>query len=133
MESKTETPEATVTAEDLQDKWNQIKQTVRREAQRRVLGMTYTTAGGIVLGVGALGLAFWLGRRTGIARSRRGMPPKEEDVVEIETPRVRVHRGSSGVSRVLEPALETAVNTAVNAAVKSAVNAVTKRLQQETK
>ena len=124
------TPEKPVTAQDLRDKWDEIKQTARRGTQRRVLGMTVLTVGGIALGLGALGAAFWLGRRRS-ARCRAAAAPEEapEAVAREEAP-ARPQRRSSAVSRALEPALDSAVNTVVNAAVKSAVNALTKRLRE---
>jgi len=120
MAKPRERPETTVTAQDLQDKWNEIKQVARRETQRRLMGMTVTTLAGVALGAGALGVAFWLGRRSGRARCRPG-----QSALPFEDRPAAPRRAG-----VLEPALQTAVNSAVNAVVRSAVNALTNRLRQ---
>lgn len=129
MENNRPITEETVTSQDLQDKWNEIKLAVRRRTQRRVLGMTTATVAGIVVGAGALGLAYWLGRRGASKSQRVDRPEPGESFIGVERPQLRAHRPSR-VSRVLDPALDTAVSTAVNATVRSAVNALTGRINR---
>jgi len=56
--------EPTVTSDDLQEKWQEVQEAVREQAEQKVLGMSYLTAGLVVVGVGALGTAYYLGRRS---------------------------------------------------------------------
>ena len=107
MTAPADGPEKQVTVRDLQTSWDGIKRAARHETERRVLGVTALTVGGIALGVGVLGLAFWLGRRSAAPPQRPAVAPRR-----LDTP------------------LDTAVNALVNAAVKSAVTALTKRLQE---
>lgn len=121
-----------MTAEDLRAKWDEIKGAVKRRTQRKVLGMSTMAVGGIAVGVGALGLAFWLGRRS-VKRGQEREPVKPgESFVGLERPQLQQRRPSR-VAGMFEPALDTAVSTAVNAAMKTAVNALTRRLQQENR
>lgn len=130
MENNRPITEETVTSQDLQNKWDEIKLAVRRRTQRRVLGMTTATVAGIVVGAGALGLAYWLGRRgAGKSKQQRERPAPGESFVGVEGPQLRSHRPSR-VSRVIDPAIDTAVSTAVNATVRSAVNALTGRMNR---
>ena len=118
MTAPADGPEKQITVRDLQTSWDGIKRAVRHETERRVLGMTTLTVGGIALGVGVLGLAFWLGRRSATPPAA---PAAEAPAAPPQRPAVAPRR--------LDTPLDTAVNALVNAAVKSAVAALTKRLQ----
>ncbi|MBU0610931.1 MAG: hypothetical protein KKI08_23830 [Armatimonadetes bacterium] len=111
-----------MTAQDLADKWDEIKQAARGQAERRVLGVTILTAGGIALGLGALATAFVLGRRS--AAPRHEVVPAEPAPAPEEKPTPR-----SEVVRSLQPALTSALTALVNAGAKAAVSALTKRLE----
>ncbi|MCE5241416.1 hypothetical protein LLH23_23370 [bacterium] len=119
MTAPADGPEKQITVRDLQTSWDGIKRAARQETERRVLGMTALTVGGIALGVGVLGLAFWLGRRSAAA------PAVPTEAAPAAPPQRLV-----AAPRRLDTPLDTAVNALVNAAVKSAVMALTKRLQR---
>ena len=114
--------ETAVTAQDLARKWDEIKQAARGRAERRVLGVTILTAGGIALGLGALATAFVLGRRS--AAPRREMVPAEPAPAPAEP-----HQPRSEVVRSLQPALNSALTALINAGAKAAVGALTRRLE----
>jgi uncharacterized membrane protein YebE (DUF533 family) len=110
------TPPAAVTVHDLQAKWDEIKLAARQQTERRVLGMTALTIGGIALGIGALGAAYWLGRR-----SARPPTPAAAPAPQPTSPTPRPSPAAAPVN--------TALNALVNAAVESGLQALTKRLK----
>jgi len=82
-----------------------------------VSGVSVLALGGVALGAGLLGLAFWAGRRSA---SHREAPRPEPVATASPTP----------ASRPADSALNTALTALINAAVQSGVKALTKRLEQ---
>lgn len=116
--------ETCVSAEDVRRKWEDVEATVKSKVQQKALGMSYVTIGAIVLGAGALGAAFWLGRRSAMSGQKMEPPKPGESFVGLEQPQLaKVTRSGNGpaLGRVLEPA--------VDRLVASAVSAVTERMK----
>ncbi|MEN6305924.1 MAG: hypothetical protein ABFD96_24575 [Armatimonadia bacterium] len=114
-----EKTETTVTADDVQQKWHEVEATVKSTVQRKVMGMSYVTIGAIVVGAGALGAAYWLGRRSGSSRAKTAQPKPGESFVGLESPQlVKANRSSSGpnLGKIIEPAVHRLVSTALSAA-----------------
>ena len=115
--------EPRVTTEDLQRKWENIEDALNATAQQKVAGLSQVAVAGIVLGIGALGLAFWLGRRSAAAApSTSGRLDAGEAAFEAEAPRPAQHAARP------HDALNQILNPVIGAAVKSAVNALGDRL-----
>jgi len=114
-----EKKETTVTAEDVQQKWHEVEATVKSKMQRKVVGMSYATLGAIALGVGALGTAFWLGRRSGSARAKMAPPRPGESFVGLESAQLQKagqDGGGANLGQVIEPVVHRLVATALSAA-----------------
>lgn len=106
-----------VTTEDLQRQWGQIQETVCTRARQKVLGVPSVALVGIAVGVGALGVAFWLGRRSARAADTPA-PVAAPAAAPAASPGPAP--AAPGLGRALQPMLD--------AAVRSAVKAVTERL-----
>lgn len=119
--TKVET-EPKITAEDLQHKWEAVEEAVRTKAQQKVAGMSYITIGGIILGAGALGAAFWLGRKSAEAGKQEQPPKPGETFVGLAEPQLR-RRTSAKQQR-----LNQIIDPVIEATMKSAVNAITNKL-----
>jgi len=103
-----------------------IKGAVKRQAEQRVMGLSSLALGGIILGAGALGLAYWLGRRSAIPA--RPAPASAESSAGLQRPQSAV-RGREGIS--ISRAVEPAPERALDAAVQLGIEALTKRLKEE--
>ena len=101
------TTEPTVTSDDLQEKWQEVQDAVREQVEHKVLGMSYLTAGLIVVGVGALGTAYYLGRHS----AAQGREVVAEATQQL--PRPTPARAGSA----LDPLIDQAVRSAVTALV----------------
>lgn len=119
--AKTET-EPKVTAEDLQRKWENVEDAVKAKAQQKVAGLSYIAIGGIVLGASALGLAFWLGRKSADSGKPTQPPKPGESFVGMEAPQLRQRAPANNhrLSQIIDPMID--------ATMKSAVNALTDKL-----
>lgn len=80
-------PEPTVTSEDLQEKWQDVEDAVREQVERKVLGVSYLTLGVLAASVGALGAAYYLGRRTAHSTPCRGPEDAARQAPEPIRPR----------------------------------------------
>ena len=120
-----------VSSEDLQSKWDEITSAVRRQTERKVMGVSVLAVGGIVLGVGAVGVAYWLGRRSARHHQPEARLQRVEPSAAVQAAPAATRDRPSMLARTLEPALDSAVDSVVNAAVKSAVNALTNRLRSD--
>lgn len=112
-------PERQITTHDLQARWDEIKDAARHETERRFMGMTALTLGGIALGAGVIGLAFWAGRRS----------KRHHESVAPALPAVAVAPTAAPIARPADTALNTALSALINVAVQSGVKALTKRLE----
>jgi hypothetical protein len=121
----------TVSGADLQSKWEEITAAVKRQTERKVAGVSALAVGGVVLGLGAIGVAFWLGRRSAKHHHHDQPPPSAPQNAVADRSQATPAERPSRLARTLEPALDSAVDTVVAAAVKSAVNALTNRLRNE--
>ena len=104
--------EPAVTSDEVQEKWQEVQEAVREQVEHKVLGMSYLTAGLIAVGVGALGTAYYLGRR-GAEGPRR----EAAALVAPQSPRPsrEGRTADKRVSNVLEPVIDQALRSAVTA------------------
>lgn len=109
--------EETVTAEDIKAKWHKVEEAVQRTTHQKVVGVSYITVGAIVLGAGALGTAFWLGRRSATAGQKAQPPQPGQSFVGVERPQMaaRPSRGNNRLGMILQPMVDSVVRSAVSA------------------
>ncbi|MEI6500412.1 MAG: hypothetical protein WCP21_05215 [Armatimonadota bacterium] len=98
-------PEPTITSDDLQEKWQEVQEAVRDQVEQKVLGMSYLTAGLVVVGVGALGTAYYLGRHSAAGQGREAVA----EATPPQLPRPAPARPSTALDPLLDQALRSAV------------------------
>lgn len=109
--------EPKITAEDLEAKWEAVEDAIKSTAHRKVAGLSYVAIGGIVLGAGALGLAFWLGRKSAEPAKAEQLSQPGESFVGLAEPQLR-QRGlapNQRLNQFIEPLIEAGIKKAVNA------------------
>lgn len=97
--------EPTISSDDVTLKWRVVQASVRGEVERRVGGVSALTLGVVALGVGALGAAYYLGKRQSREVSVASVPPPET----ISNPAPAPGRRTFAL---LEPLLEQVLHVA---------------------
>lgn len=101
--------EPIVTSEDLQEKWQEVQVAVREQVEQKVLGLSYLTIGLIAVGAGALGTAYYLGRR-GASGGRCEMAVK----AAASLPNLPPMPAQSALTPVIDHAVRSVVTAAMD-------------------
>lgn len=107
-----------VTADDLQNKWQELETALKVKTQKKTLGITHLSLGLLAVGVGAVGVAFWLGRRSARSQPVAGASVAScSDVAAVSAHPSLPSEGAQSprLAQILEPVMDIVVRSAMTA------------------